>query len=1260
MNHSESDKYALQKVEIRNNIPLDEAEKHYKKITKRKPRKVRETTNFYQFRFLPPTKFESRSFRTKVVNDDIRLIFGKLKESHHHLEGSGLFDYFTKAYDYVKNKVSDAFDYVKNAVSINDFSDKTKKNLSLYGEYPIIALQIRRVPIAFALDLALQGISAGEWERLKDKYGFDKFYHLSMVATLKGAKEIVLNKGKRIRQNKQLAIEKLEVVSVNENIEIGEGMETQDVIIPKDKVFNIKDMFQKARDRVGDTKFFSYSALGQNNCQDFIGLLLDVEGLYNEPEKQFVYQDISALSKELPQSTVAISQGITHLGALANKYLGIGGSRATLHSLYRDSITGGNAVIIPKKEFVKEHKHLIELLNKSDIPELKKEATIQAKELELKGGAIPLNKKIYEKAKSIVYPKYKKASAYRSGAVVKLYKEMGGKFKDRGDKKLSRWFKEEWKDVGDQEYPVFRPTKRITKDTPLTVDEIDPKNLKEQINKKQEIKGEHNLKPFKEKKVGGSEYQSDSDTESSDSDSDTDIDLLGAGIPDSAIIKINYTKKPKSYQKITIHTRTPAQMREFMNKLKQIGRKLKVDINDSHIELGYIPEPEDVLKGMDWYEMPEYEVNPLFFKCPYIQLQVEKTKKAEPLLTELGLTDSSLFLWFPNRPKELSDEAGKVYITKDKITPKYPIYIISVGRWEKRHTSKYLEKSGIDYKIVVEPAQAEEYKKVIDPKKVLVLPQNYSKKNVGGIPARNFVWNHSKKEGHAKHWILDDNIDGYERFNRGERTKCYSGVVFRCIEDYVDRYANIKMAGHNYHMFGSSKRLKPIIKNTRIYSSILLSNDLPFEWRGRYNEDTDLSLRILKSGYATALFNNMLANKLTTMTQKGGNTDTIYGVKNAHFLKADSLRKQHPDVATVKKRFNRIHHYVDYSGFKDIQYEFKKGVEAKLKHKNNNYTMTLIDKDKFFKEELTGGNKDEYVIAIPSYNRPEILKEESLKTLKRQQVPDHKIYIFVVAEEEEEYKRIIGEDYKIIVGKKGYANQLDFIIHYFPEDTPLVIFHDDIKSVFKKTGGKDSHSSKEVNLDNFIRIAFKIAKDNHLNLWGVNKVSNPFMMTEGHTTDLRLIEGNFYGMFNKQEPSYKNTLQDNYTAEDIERSIIFYKNDGGVLRFNDVGKDSPTVLRKGGIETDLGSIKKRIKMAIQSNKELAKKYKDYGELKDNHKQGKVFNLKRNPHGDNKLTEDEAITQFYEYMKSHKGEYDIKNCFKKWKEDHDINLKITNI
>jgi hypothetical protein len=110
----------------------------------------------------------------------------------------------------------------------------------------------------------------------------------------------------------------------------------------------------------------------------------------------------------------------------------------------------------------------------------------------------PLNKELYEQVKKDVYSKYKKNSAYRSGLVVKLYKEMGGLYSGNKTKDgLTRWFKEEWKDIGKSDYPVYRPTKRISSKTPLTYDEIDKKDLKKQIALKQKIKGTKNLPPFK-------------------------------------------------------------------------------------------------------------------------------------------------------------------------------------------------------------------------------------------------------------------------------------------------------------------------------------------------------------------------------------------------------------------------------------------------------------------------------------------------------------------------------------------------------------------------------------------------------------------------------------------------------------------------------------------------------------------------------------------------------------------------------------------
>jgi hypothetical protein len=111
---------------------------------------------------------------------------------------------------------------------------------------------------------------------------------------------------------------------------------------------------------------------------------------------------------------------------------------------------------------------------------------------------IVLDPELYAKAKVKADEKYEKPSAYKSGYIVKTYKEMGGRYKaDGSTKKLKRWFKEDWKDVGNKEYPVYRPTKRISKETPLTPDEIDPENLARQIDLKQYLQGQYNLPPFK-------------------------------------------------------------------------------------------------------------------------------------------------------------------------------------------------------------------------------------------------------------------------------------------------------------------------------------------------------------------------------------------------------------------------------------------------------------------------------------------------------------------------------------------------------------------------------------------------------------------------------------------------------------------------------------------------------------------------------------------------------------------------------------------
>ena len=281
------------------------------------------------------------------------------------------------------------------------------------------------------------------------------------------------------------------------------------------------------------------------------------------------------------------------------------------------------------------------------------------------------------------------------------------------------------------------------------------------------------------------------------------------------------------------------------------------------------------------------------------------------------------------------------------MNPNYPVYIISKGRWESRKTSKVLERIKVPYHIVVEPQEYEQYASVIDSKKILVLP--FRDLGEGATPARNWVWEHSISIGAKWHWILDDNIFNFYRVNKNLPVPVSSGTIFKCAEDFVDRYENIGISGFEYFMFMPRKTKKaPFRLNTRIYSCILIQNNIPYRWRGRMNEDTDLSLKALKDGWCTILFQAFLCDKTTTMTMKGGNTDDNYTniesenpENDGRWQMAKILQEYHPDIPKISRKWGRWQHHVDYSPFKHNELIMKKGL--KIPDRINNYGMKLIE-----------------------------------------------------------------------------------------------------------------------------------------------------------------------------------------------------------------------------------------------------------------------------------------------------------------------------
>lgn len=240
--------------------------------------------------------------------------------------------------------------------------------------------------------------------------------------------------------------------------------------------------------------------------------------------------------------------------------------------------------------------------------------------------------------------------------------------------------------------------------------------------------------------------------------------------------------------------------------------------------------------------------------------------------------------------------------------PRYPIYVISKGRFEKCLTALFLSADKVPFHLVVEPQEADEYISRFGKESVYILP--FSNLGLGSIPARNWVLEHSKEAGYKRHWILDDNISYIMRRYQARRIRCNSGPALASVEDFSDRYENIAIAGLNYVMFAPDRsKAAPFFLNNHVYSCLLIDNSIPQRWRGRYNEDTDICLQVLAAGMCTVLVNVFLIQKMATMTMKGGNSAELY--KGDGRLKmARSLERVWPYVVSVDRRFRRPQHKI--------------------------------------------------------------------------------------------------------------------------------------------------------------------------------------------------------------------------------------------------------------------------------------------------------------------------------------------------------------
>lgn len=352
-----------------------------------------------------------------------------------------------------------------------------------------------------------------------------------------------------------------------------------------------------------------------------------------------------------------------------------------------------------------------------------------------------------------------------------------------------------------------------------------------------------------------------------------------------------------------------------------------------------------------WLDMPHFEQS---FPSLHTEIIIECGNEYYlDILLENKISSLSkdrktiLSTWFPKKTK--ANYSDKWYRGSENVKNNYPIYIPSLGRWDCCLTANYLLAMGVEnFYIIVEEQELENYQSFFSDQHLLVLDKSYqdnyetldnlgATKRVGPGASRNFAWDHSISLGYDWHWVLDDNIQGFQRFINNKKVPIKTPVIFHILESFTKRFSNVGMSGMNYRFFCVHN--KPAFQlNTRIYSCNFIKNDLPFRWRGRYNEDTILSLDMITSGWNTLLFNLFLIGKVETQKMKGGNNDIFYKAEGT-YNKSLMLKNVYPEYVELVSKYGRDHHFIDYirhfEGTNNLSY--REGVESSLLPNANDY-----------------------------------------------------------------------------------------------------------------------------------------------------------------------------------------------------------------------------------------------------------------------------------------------------------------------------------
>lgn len=179
----------------------------------------------------------------------------------------------------------------------------------------------------------------------------------------------------------------------------------------------------------------------------------------------------------------------------------------------------------------------------------------------------------------------------------------------------------------------------------------------------------------------------------------------------------------------------------------------------------------------------------------------------------------------------------------------YPVYILSRKRWATATTMALLDKSRINYSLVVPRSDFEHYAERFPNADILILPDDVA----GTGYVREYIRSICVEQGYPYVWMLDDDITTVHKGNEPSTLRS----LFSSMERWIEDYSNVALLGVNLDPNVTART--PFQVNEAVRGLMLVNLQAGveegFDSSMELYEDYEFALRHISKGWTTIVHN---------------------------------------------------------------------------------------------------------------------------------------------------------------------------------------------------------------------------------------------------------------------------------------------------------------------------------------------------------------------------------------------------------------------